>query len=177
MLLFSERVSIEVLNGENDITVTVVNNFTNNLVFRVNISLVTLVTNEVVAELPPLNGVPNQVQFNCRQLSNHTVCDRFSFTVTPISESGMEGRSSEPVTGFFTTVTGTVNISIKRVLCLTITTGNNNDVTPLISQGEDVSMKIVNLGGMVRDLLTVRHTYESPLRYPTVPTSPPTCTK
>ncbi len=120
LCFFSERVSIEVLNGENDITVTVANNFTtNSLAYHVDISLVTLVTNDVVAELPPLNGVQNQVQFNYEQLNNHTVCDIFSFTVTPISESGMEGISSEPVTGFFTTITGTVNVSIKRVLCST----------------------------------------------------------
>ena len=63
-----------------------------------------------------------------------------------------------------------------RVLRLTITTGNNNNVTPLISQGENVLRKVVNLGDIhvVRDVLTVRNTYDSPLRYPTVPTSPPT---
>ncbi len=121
MLLFSERVSIEVVNDETSITVSVTNNFTinnqwNNLTYRVDISLIiTLGTNEMVA-LPPLNGGQNQVQFNYRQTDNHTVCDIFTFTVTPISESGMEGRFSEPMTGFFTTVTGTVNISIKRVL-------------------------------------------------------------
>ncbi len=110
MLIFSERVILEVLNGETKITISVMNNFTmNNLTYRVDISLVPLVTNEMVA-LSPLNGIQNQVQFNYKQLKNHTVCDIFSFTVTPISESGMEGRSSEPVTGFFTQVTGTVNL-------------------------------------------------------------------
>ena len=105
--LFSERVSIEVVNSPTNIAVTVTNNFTtNNLAFRVDISLTTLGTNEMVT-LPPLNG-QSQVQFNYRQPDNHTVCDTFTFTVTPISESGMEGRSSEPVTSFFTTVTGTV---------------------------------------------------------------------
>ena len=109
MLTFSERVILEVLNSETKITVSVMNNFTmNNLAYRVDISLVPLVTNEMVA-LPPVNGIQNQVQFNYQQLKNHTVCDIFSFTVTPISESGMEGRSSEPVTEFFTRVTGTVN--------------------------------------------------------------------
>ncbi len=108
---FLERVILEVLNGETKITVSVMNNFTtNNLAYRVDISLVPLVTNEMVA-LPPLNGIQNQVQFNYQQLKNHTVCDIFSFTVTPItSESRMEGNQSEPVTGFFTQVTGTVNI-------------------------------------------------------------------
>ncbi len=125
MLIFSERVILEVLNGETKITISVMNNFTmNNLAYRVDISLVPLVTNEMVA-LPPLNGIQNQVQ-------NHTVCDILSFTVTPITcVSGMEGNKSEPVTGLFTQVTGTVNF-IKRVLCLTITT-DNNDVTPRIS--------------------------------------------
>ncbi len=110
MLIFSERIIFEVLNGETKITVSVMNNFTmNNLAYRVDISLVPLVTNEMVA-LSPLNGIQNQVQFNYQQLKNHTVCDIFTFTVTPITcESGMEGRSSEPVTGFFTRVTGTVN--------------------------------------------------------------------
>ena len=173
MLIFSERVILEVLNGETKITISVMNNFTmNNLAYRVDISLVPLVTNEMVA-LPPLNGIQNQVQFNYQQLKNHTVCDIFSFTVTPItSESGMEGRSSEPVTGFFTQVTGTVNVFIKRVLRLTITTDNNN-VAPLISQGGNVSRKIVHLGGMVRDVLTVI-LFSSLLRYQTVPASPPT---
>ena len=110
MLLFSERVSIEVVNNETSITISVTNNFTmKTLTFRVHISLTTLGTNEMVA-LPPLNGGQNQVQFNYRQPDNHTVCDIFTFIVTPFSESGMEGRSSEPVTGFFTTVTGTVNV-------------------------------------------------------------------
>ena len=62
----------------------------------------------------------------------------------------------------FTQVTGTVNIFIKRVLCL-ITTTDNNDVTPLISQGGNVLRKIVHLGGMVRDVLTVRKIYSTHL--------------
>ncbi|XP_064391808.1 uncharacterized protein LOC135339586 [Halichondria panicea] len=130
--LIVEPVILEVLNGETKITVSVMNNFTiNNLAYRVDISLVPLVTNEMVA-LSPLNGIQNQVQFNYKQLKNHTVCDIFSFTVTPItSESGMEGRSSEPVTGFFTRVT------------------DNNNVAPRISQGRNVLRKIVHLGGMV----------------------------
>ncbi len=104
---FSERVSIEVLNSETHITISVTNNFTLDIpTYHADISLTTLGTNEMV-ELPPLNGIQNQVQFNYQQLKNHTVCDIFSFTVTPITcELGMEGRSSEPVTGFFTTVTG-----------------------------------------------------------------------
>ena len=63
----------------------------------------------------------------------------------------------------------------KRILRLAITTDNNN-VAPLISQGGNVSSKIVHLGGMVRDVLTVRHMhlFNVPLRYPTVPTSSPT---
>ncbi|XP_064391972.1 uncharacterized protein LOC135339659 isoform X2 [Halichondria panicea] len=127
-ILTVERVILEVLNGETKITVSVMNNFTmNNLAYRVDISLVPLVTNEMVA-LPPLNGIQNQVQFNYQQLKNHTVCDIFSFTVTPItSESRMEGNQSEPVTGFFTQVTG-------------------SNVIPLIS---NVLKKIVHLGGMV----------------------------
>ncbi len=104
MPLFSERVSIEVVNGETNIAVSVTNNFTiNSLVYR----LTTLRTNEMVTELVTLNGGQNQVQFNYRPTDNHTVCDMFSFTVTPISELGMEGNDSEPDTGLFTTVTGT----------------------------------------------------------------------
>ncbi|XP_064391556.1 uncharacterized protein LOC135339430 isoform X3 [Halichondria panicea] len=130
-ILTVERVILVVLNGETKITVSVMNNFTmNNLAYRVDISLVPLVTNEMVA-LPPLNGIQNQVQFNYQQLKNHTVCDTFTFTVTPItSESGMEGNQSEPVTGFFTQVT-------------------DSNVIPLISQGGNVLKKIVHLGGMV----------------------------
>ncbi|XP_064390944.1 uncharacterized protein LOC135338765 isoform X4 [Halichondria panicea] len=129
--LIVERVSIEVVNNETSITISVTNNFTmKTLTFRVHISLTTLGTNEMVA-LPPLNGGQNQVQFNYRQPDNHTVCDIFTFIVTPFSESGMEGRSSEPVTGFFTTVT------------------DNNNVAPLISQGGNVLRKIVHLGDMV----------------------------
>ncbi len=105
MPLFSERVSIEVVNGETNIAVSVTNNFTiNSLVYR----LTTLRTNEMVTELVTLNGRQNQ--FNYRQTDNQTVCDIFSFTVTPISESGMEGNNSEPDTGFFTTVTGTLSV-------------------------------------------------------------------
>ncbi|XP_064391205.1 uncharacterized protein LOC135339015 isoform X3 [Halichondria panicea] len=128
--LIVERVSIEVVNSPTNIAVTVTNNFTmKTLTFRVHISLTTLGTNEMVA-LPPLNGGQNQARFNYRQPDNHTICDIFTFTVIPFSESGIEGRSSEPVTGFFTTVSG----------------GN---VTPLISQGENVLRKIVYIGGMV----------------------------
>ncbi len=109
MLLFSERVSVEVVNGETNIAVSVTNNFTiNNLTYLVDISLTTLSTNEMVA-LPPLNGVLNQVQFNYEQPNNHTVCDKFYFTVTPISESVMEGNISEPVSGFFTQAIGSVH--------------------------------------------------------------------
>ncbi len=50
----------------------------------------------------------------------------------------------------------------KRILRLAITTDNNN-VAPHISQGENVLRKIVHLGGMVRDVLTVRHTYSANL--------------
>ncbi|XP_064391038.1 uncharacterized protein LOC135338866 isoform X3 [Halichondria panicea] len=130
--LIVERVSIEVVNDKTKITITVKNDFTtNNVTYHVNISLMTLGTNSKMVALPPLNGAQNEVEFNYEQTNNHTLCDIFTFTVTPISESGMEGSSSEPVTGFFTTVTG------------------NNNVAPLISQGGNVSRKIVNLGGMV----------------------------
>ena len=68
-----------------------------------------------------------------------------------------------------------MNVFIKCVLCLTITT-DNNSVTPLISEGGNVLRKIVHLGGMVRDVLTVykTHLFSTLLRYPTVSTSPPT---
>ena len=60
MLLFSERVSIEVVNGETNIAVSVTNNFTiNNLVYR----LTTLHTYEMVTELVNQTGRQNQVQF------------------------------------------------------------------------------------------------------------------
>ncbi|XP_064391453.1 uncharacterized protein LOC135339303 [Halichondria panicea] len=125
-----ERVSIEVLNDET-ITVSVTNNFTINILsYHVDIFLTTLGTNEMVT-LPPLNGIQNQTQFNYGQPDNHTVCDIFTFTVTPISELGMEGRSSEPVIYFFTAIR------------------DNNNVTSLISQGGNVLMKIVHLSGMV----------------------------
>ncbi len=94
------------LNDEINIFVFATNTFTpKNLTYRVDISQR---PNEIFTELVTLNGGQNQMQFNYRY-PNHTVCDTFSFTVTPISDSGMEGISSEPVTGFFTTVTGTVN--------------------------------------------------------------------
>ncbi len=67
MLLFSERVTIEVVNGETNIAVSVTNNFS--LVYRLTI----LRTNEIVTELVILNGGQNQVQ-NYGQ-PNHTVCD------------------------------------------------------------------------------------------------------
>ncbi len=96
------------VNSETHLTVAVTNIFTlNNDTYRVDILLTALGTNEMVA-LPPLNGQTNQAQFNYGY-PNHTVCDILTFIMTPISESGMEGRSSEPaVPGFFTRVTGTV---------------------------------------------------------------------
>ena len=50
----------------------------------------------------------------------------------------------------------------KRILRLEITT-DNNDVAPLISQGRNVLRKIIHLGDMVRDVLTVRDTYSAHL--------------
>ena len=39
----------------------------------------------------------------------------------------------------------------------------DSNVIPLISQGGNVLKKIVHLGGMVRNVLTVRHTYSAHL--------------
>ncbi|XP_064391266.1 uncharacterized protein LOC135339062 isoform X3 [Halichondria panicea] len=136
--LIVERVSIKVVNSETHLTVAVTNIFTlNNDTYRVDILLTALGTNEMVA-LPPLNGQTNQAQFNYGY-PNHTVCDILTFIMTPISESGMEGRSSEPaVPGFFTRVTG-------------------DSIAPLISQNEDVLMKIVTLIDVVPNCRNFTH--------------------
>ena len=91
------------MNSETHLAVSVTNNFTlNNVTYRVDISLTALGTNEMVA-LPPLNGRTNQAQLNFGY-PNHTVCDIFTFIMTPISESGIEERDPvnlQSLHGFF----------------------------------------------------------------------------
>ncbi len=47
-------------------------------------------------------GLANEYIFT---YSNHSVCDRFSFTLTP-TEGEMRGTTSEPDTGYLTRVEG-----------------------------------------------------------------------
>ena len=70
--------------------------------YCVDINKTTLDSTETVAlDSVSVCGLANQHIFTYSNLySNRSVCDRFSFTVTPDGE--MRGTTSEPVTGFFT---------------------------------------------------------------------------
>ena len=100
-MFIAEQVVIEVVNGDNDIIISVTNNFTTDLTYRVNVTKTTGGSSET---LPPNFNASKQIYFS---YTNHSVCDIFTFIVTPIAMD-MEGRPSKPVTGFFTLVTGTV---------------------------------------------------------------------
>ena len=70
--------------------------------YCVDITRTTLDSTETVV-LDSLCGLANEYTFT---YSNPiSVCDRFSFTVTP-TEGEMRGTTSEPVTGFFTRAEG-----------------------------------------------------------------------
>ncbi len=65
--------------------------------YCVNINKTTLNSSETII-LDPV--CTNTNHFNLTYL-DHSVCDRFSFTVTP-TDGGRRGTTSEPETGFFT---------------------------------------------------------------------------
>ncbi len=70
--------------------------------YCVDITKTTLDSIEIVV-LDAVCGLTNKYTFtNSNPIS---VCDRFSFTVTP-TDGEMRGTTSEPVTGFFTRVEG-----------------------------------------------------------------------
>ena len=110
-MFIAEQVVIEVVNGDNDIIISVTNNFTTDLTYCVDVTKTTGGTSET---LPPIFNANKQINFN---YTNHSVCDIFTFTVTPVSME-MEGRPSEPVTGFFTIVTGTVCCASDKCVCV-----------------------------------------------------------
>ena len=58
-----------------------------------------------------LSAYVNKTQYPF-QYEDHTVCDRFSFTITP-TEMGRNGTSSQPVFGHFTQARGTVCFVLK----------------------------------------------------------------
>ncbi len=109
-LHFSERVALEIENGDNDISISVTNNFTTGLTYHMNITQTSLGSSK--ATLFSMFGTNEHVNF---KYPNSNICDIFFFIVTPIAME-MEGRPSEPVTGFFTTVTGTVNAFFSECL-------------------------------------------------------------
>ena len=76
--------------------------FTSNITFDVHITRMTLGSSQIFL----FKEIRNLVNMHYRFTSlNHSVCDRFSFTVTP-TEGGRRGISSQPVTGFFTQARG-----------------------------------------------------------------------
>ena len=78
---------------------------------------------------------------------NHTVCDRFSFTVTP-TEGERSGTPSQPVTGFFTQARGVYMSCQPCIATFSIdVTGTGEQIT--VSQGEDMSRKIITFETMV----------------------------
>ena len=87
---------------------------------------------------------------------DHTVCDRFSFTVTP-TEGGRRGTSSQPVTGFFTQARGERGAQslfggTRVIPCSLVSKGGSMTV----SRGEDETVKQVTFNGMVSKSLLAR---------------------
>ncbi len=89
----------DVLTAPN--TITVMWNALPLIEYCVDITRTTLDSTETVV-LDSVCGLTNEYTFT---YSNPSVCDRFSFTVTP-TEGEMRGTTSEPVTGFFTRAEG-----------------------------------------------------------------------
>ncbi len=78
--------------------------FTTNLTYCVNFNKTTIGSNKTVS-LDSVCGL-TETQYTFKY-PNHSVCDRFFFTVTPVDrESLMEGTASEPVAGLFTQARG-----------------------------------------------------------------------
>ena len=75
-------------------------NFTTSIMYDIDITR--MVLGSTVQELSVQGLTGTQYTFSH---PDHTVCDRFSFTVTP-TEGGRRGTSSQPVTGFFTQARG-----------------------------------------------------------------------
>ncbi len=94
-------------NGENNISISVTNNFTTDLIYRVDITKMTMGSSEHTLETFSMSR--RNKQFFSQ--NNHGACDIFSFTVTPTAME-MEGNSSGPVSGFFTTVSGKYTVSV-----------------------------------------------------------------
>ncbi len=72
--------------------------------YCVNINRTTINSSETVIPNPACD-ITNHFNFT---YTNHSVCDRFSFTVTP-TDGGRRGTTSEPETGFFTRAEGVGN--------------------------------------------------------------------
>ncbi len=72
--------------------------------YCVNINKTTVDSTETVFPKPVCEST-DQYIFTYSNPISVTVCDRFSFTVTP-NEGEMRGTTSEPVTGFLTRVKG-----------------------------------------------------------------------
>ncbi len=81
--------------------------------YCVNIFRATLDSNETVV-FDSVCGLANEYMF---MYSNRSVCDRFSFTVTP-TEGEMRGTTSEPVAGFFQTARGVCACMVRIILLL-----------------------------------------------------------
>ncbi len=111
-LQFSEQVAVQVENGEHIVTILVVNNFTTNLKYQVCVTQTTLEQDSTETYVLAMIGANKEFNFN---YTNHSVCDIFSFIVIPTAME-IEGRPSEPVTGFFTTATGTVSACFSECL-------------------------------------------------------------
>ena len=77
---------------------------------------------------------------------DRTVCDRFSFTVTP-TEGGRRGTSSQPVTGFFTQARGKPVLKLVYNSLDYLCTGEGGSTT--VRGGEDETVKQVAFTGMV----------------------------
>ncbi len=88
-----------VLSAPNNITVTWT--ALPSTEYCVDINKTTLDPTETMV-LDSVCGLANEYSFT---YTNYSVCDRFSFTVTP-TEGEMRGTTSEPVAGFFQTARG-----------------------------------------------------------------------
>ena len=95
------EVTQTVASSANIITLYWTDRFTTPLTYCVEINQTVLGSTETVPLDPVCGLTGTQYTFS----HPHTVCDRFSFTVTP-TEGGRRGVSSQPVPGHFTQARG-----------------------------------------------------------------------
>ena len=116
--------------------------FTNNIAYDMDVTQMTLGSTQIVL-FKEIHSLVN-THYNFTSL-NRSVCDRFSFTVTP-TEGGRRGISSQPVTGFFTQARGKGEL-FYLFMSPQLFVGEGGSTT--VTRGEDEAVKQVTFNGIV----------------------------